>query len=498
MSVADVEQRFRELVHEFETARISREEFKAEIEKLCFRDAQNRWWTLGAQTGTWYVYDGTRWVAGQPPEPSAATPSVSVEDAIRTSGQSLDSAGSTRIASRRGISFPRGPSLQLRRDLMLIAYAAAMAVLLILFLQFVTENWPVAPISSTPVQENTDEPSSTAIPSHSVAPVPAASGTDAGQLIAAGDDLFLQSKFDAAIAQYQAAVQLALTDPAPLIHWSRALAFRGEFHDALAKAHAAIQRAPNSAEAQAQVARVMAWSQEIGDEDVTEQAVAVGEKAVRLDPMNGIAHAYLAEIYLIAKHGALAQTQAEMALQLAPQAAEAHRAQAWVLTIQGQKELALEEWRQAVALEPNLFFRHLEFGEVLRVFFDDPTDAIAEEQKALALYGDYFPAYSQLGLAYLGAGLAKEAIPQFQRAVTLNPDDDDDLAYLGLALGKTGQCTQAIPYLEQALKIDANNPVAVKGLNGCRSGTMTSGPVPQDPAPQSPIIPPTVQKDPDD
>ncbi len=388
---------------------------------------------------------------------------------------------------------------QLRRVSILIAYAAAVAVLLLFFWQVAMENSSVRPLSTAPGEESADKPSSIALPRHSAAQVPQpATGTDAGQLIAAGDDLLLQSKLDSAIAQYQAAAQLALTDPVPLIHWSRALALRGEFHAALAKAHQAIQRAPNDAEAQAQLARVLAWSRAIGDEDVTDQAVATGEIAVRLDPMDGIAHAYLADIYLIAKRGALAQAQAQMALQLAPEDAEAHRAEAWVLTIKGEKELALEEWRQTVALTPNLFFRHMEFGEVLRVFFDDPTNAIAEDEKAISLYGDYYPGYSQLGLAYLDAGLPQQAIPQFQRAVTLDPNDDDDLAHLGLALGKTGQCTQAVPYFMQALRIDANNPVAVKGLGACRRGTIASDPTPRDLAPRGPIIPPTVDKDQDD
>src|SRR5512146_321640 len=77
MSVAEMERRFYELKGKLDVGALGEAEFKAEIEKLRFQDAQSRWWMIGAQSGRWYMYDGTRWVPGQPPIETAPLASTS-------------------------------------------------------------------------------------------------------------------------------------------------------------------------------------------------------------------------------------------------------------------------------------------------------------------------------------------------------------------------------------------------------------------------------------
>jgi len=316
----------------------------------------------------------------------------------------------------------------------------------------------------------------------------AAASKDPSALIAMGDQLLLQSNIDSAITQYQSAAQLAPSNPIPLTHWSRALAFKGQMADALDKARQAVQRAPNDAEANAQLSRALAWSGQGND------AIAAGEKAVQLDAKNANAHAYLAEAYLLARRLPDAQNQAQTALQLAPQSAAAYRAQAWVLTIQGQRNTALDAWRQTVALEPDFYFRHFELAEALRVYFNSSADAIPEYRKSISLYGAYTPALSRLGIALLDTGQAQDAQAPLQRAVTLDPKDVDAYAYLGIAFGKQNQCAQAIPYFGQALKIDPNNSLAQRGLADCKGGKAPSAPA-VTPLPV-PLVPPTLVPNP--
>src|SRR5512140_380589 len=80
MTVAEMERRFFELKGKFDVGAIGDAEFKAEIEKLRFQDAQNRWWMIGAQSGRWYMYDGSRWIPGQAPveTPAPALPPTQV------------------------------------------------------------------------------------------------------------------------------------------------------------------------------------------------------------------------------------------------------------------------------------------------------------------------------------------------------------------------------------------------------------------------------------
>ncbi|MDE3092139.1 MAG: hypothetical protein KGJ80_22420, partial [Chloroflexota bacterium] len=44
------------------TRRITREQFNATLKQLMVRDAQGRWWMLGAESGKWSVYDGKFWI----------------------------------------------------------------------------------------------------------------------------------------------------------------------------------------------------------------------------------------------------------------------------------------------------------------------------------------------------------------------------------------------------------------------------------------------------
>ncbi len=517
MSVAEMERRFYELKGKLDVGAIREDEFKAEIEKLRFQDAQNRWWMIGAQSGKWYMYDGTRWIPGQPPEQPPLPPPPAASAAPATPVGVTQPAAATEVAPVQAETIaarptaavkqapipraprplpglavtrrprPARPPLKFPGRLPILIGCAGVVLLVIVAVFWVAVDnlIPGRPITSTWASLTGGKPSQTVVPGRPTGPTSSSiANANITPLITAGDNFVLQSQFDPAIAQYQAASQMAQSNPIPLTHWSRALAFRGQVQDAVAKAHQAAQRAPNDAEAQAQLARVLAWSGQ------TAEAVTAGEKAVQIDPKNANGHAYLAEAYLYAKRTADAQTQAQLALQIAPQSAEAHRSQAWALTLTGQKEMALVEWRQMAALEPNLSFRHFEVGEVLRAFYNDPVNAASEYQKAIALNGAYIPAFNRLGLAYIDANLPQQAVPQLQHAITLDPGNAGNYAYLGLAFAKANQCPQAIPYFEQALRTDANNAVAAKGLSDCQNNKPPGAPA--SPAPGIPLAPPTV------
>lgn len=57
---------------QLDAKKLSREDFEASLHQLRVQDAQGRYWMPGAETGDWYVYDGTKWVPGKPPEGGAA------------------------------------------------------------------------------------------------------------------------------------------------------------------------------------------------------------------------------------------------------------------------------------------------------------------------------------------------------------------------------------------------------------------------------------------
>lgn len=69
---ATVEDEYFRLKGQFATGRLSREQFEIALQALMFTDAQGRYWMIGADSGKWFVHDGTRWVEQNPtPAPSA-------------------------------------------------------------------------------------------------------------------------------------------------------------------------------------------------------------------------------------------------------------------------------------------------------------------------------------------------------------------------------------------------------------------------------------------
>lgn len=491
MIVEEMERQFFELKGKLDVGVVSEEEFKAQVQKFRFQDKQGRWWMLGAQSGKWYSYDGARWIPGQPPTGVAASMATVSAPAAPISAEPHEIAPVSSAPppqpehlATAPYARPALPSLAAPPRALpisgpiVIAGAAFIALIGVFALWLILDNVvPGKPISSF------FGGLTGASPATIKTPTAMAAGPNIAALLAQGDQLLAQSQIDVAITQYQNAAQLAPTNPTPLIRWSRALSFKGLTADALAKAQQAAQRAPNDADAQAQLCRALAWNSQVNE------AIAAGERAVQIDQRNVNARANLAEAYLFARRMVDAQAAANAALQLAPSSAEAHRAQAWVYTLQGQKENALNEWKQTVTLEPNFYFRRFEYGEALRVYFNAPADAVAEQQKAVALYGAYIPAISRLGLSLLAVNKPQDAIAPFQRALTLDPRGEA-YANLGLAFGMANQCAQAIPYFEQALKLDANNSTAQRGLADCKANKPPTLPPPQ--PPQVPLIPPTV------
>ncbi len=63
-----VEQEFKRLSDQLAAGQINREQYDAALRDLMIQDAQGRYWTIGANTGKWYVNDGTQWVEAAPPQ----------------------------------------------------------------------------------------------------------------------------------------------------------------------------------------------------------------------------------------------------------------------------------------------------------------------------------------------------------------------------------------------------------------------------------------------
>jgi serine/threonine protein kinase/Tfp pilus assembly protein PilF len=180
--------------------------------------------------------------------------------------------------------------------------------------------------------------------------------------------------------------------------------------------------------------QVMSNSYTVADLD---QAIRLFEKAVRLEPKSSVAHCYLAmaaagRMYRLADRSFLerGKTEARIALELAPDSTDAHRALAGVYYQEGQFEEALEEEMQT-----------LEFGGVterismfLGMVYDPlgrPDRALSWHQIAEKLQSRPGDAATAIGDCWTKLGDDEQAFRAYDRAIELQP---------GATQGPVGKC----------------------------------------------------------
>jgi tetratricopeptide (TPR) repeat protein len=166
---------------------------------------------------------------------------------------------------------------------------------------------------------------------------------------------------------------------------------------------------------------VRAWAMDAQENNA--DALAEIEQSLQLDPNNGIAHAYYTEI--LVNSGSFDNTtkaieESKIALALAPDSMEAHRARGILLEATQNYEEAIAEFRSALAIN------------------DDIPDL-----------------YLRLGLNYRILGVSDDAIEAFTRADVLNPADPLPDLYISRTYAGIGEFAKALQYAETAVQ---NNP----------------------------------------
>lgn len=64
---ARAEGEFTRLRQDFQSGALGRTEYIKAIRDLSVRDESGSWWCLGARSGSWYRFDGERWLMSDPP-----------------------------------------------------------------------------------------------------------------------------------------------------------------------------------------------------------------------------------------------------------------------------------------------------------------------------------------------------------------------------------------------------------------------------------------------
>jgi tetratricopeptide (TPR) repeat protein len=121
---------------------------------------------------------------------------------------------------------------------------------------------------------------------------------------------------------------------------------------------------------------------------------------------------------------------------------------------QGQPAEAMEEYRQALNINPQRAHTHNNIADLLAAS-GHPNEALAEYQAALELNPDAFEAHLNLGILLVELGRFGEAAGQFNLAAELKPADMRPYYEMGKALLKQGQDGAAIGEFRKALQLDA-------------------------------------------
>jgi tetratricopeptide (TPR) repeat protein len=150
-------------------------------------------------------------------------------------------------------------------------------------------------------------------------------------------------------------------------------------------------------------------------------------------------------------------------LRVAPSSYQARQIDAEALEVEGRTADAIDEYRNILAVAPNLSGIHYHLGRLLLA--RDQKAATLEEARhefemELQTSPDNADAEYELGEMARQGREWNEAIQHFGRAAKLDADFPEALVGLGKSLVSAGRAAEAVAALETAVKLAPNNAVA--------------------------------------
>jgi Tfp pilus assembly protein PilF len=143
----------------------------------------------------------------------------------------------------------------------------------------------------------------------------------------------------------------------------------------------------------------------------------------------------------------------------APESGQMYQAMAHELVRQRDLNGAMENYRKAIAANPNLPGIHYELAEVMHASDDLKVRAAAEREYKLAVSANALDvsAITKLGDIAVEKNLLDEAAEYYKRALTQAPNDADALQGLAKVYIERNDAAAALPLLERATAADPTN-----------------------------------------
>ncbi len=200
------------------------------------------------------------------------------------------------------------------------------------------------------------------------------------------------------------------------------------------------------------------------------------EEAVALDPGFALAHANLADTYLLLggyfgmdmnESIALSATAAERALAIDPGLGAAHASVAKRLSQEGDSEAADASFRRAIELSPNYAPAYQWYGELLRGFEGRIDEALEMSRRAMELDPKSAIIVLDHGEVLERAGRPDEALHYYRQSVEIEPMLETGHRAIGRVLAtRLGQMDDALAVYEKLIRSNPGdtNTVRLIGL----------------------------------
>ncbi len=286
-----------------------------------------------------------------------------------------------------------------------------------------------------------------------------------------GETHFTSGNLEKAILSYQEATRL---DPQNVEIWgelARIQAYssallttdeeqRDRLQDALASIDAALKIAPESSMVRAVRAFVLDWnaSNPLVDPAKAESLLLDAEqeavRAIQIDPKNALALAYYAEILVDQRKWLQAEQYIRQAVQSDDSLMDVHRVNAYVLESLGNYPQAIEEYKKASEVTPNLTFLYIRIGANYRQL-KQYDNALIYYEKAVRInqnlgVKDPIP-YLAIAKTYSQTGDFFVAARNVKRALQYRPNSPDVYGQLGMIYFKSRNYEGSMPAFQCAI-----------------------------------------------
>ena len=296
-----------------------------------------------------------------------------------------------------------------------------------------------------------------------------------------GDALFTAGQLEDAILAYQQATQADPSDPEVWAKLARIQTYssatlttdfqrRERMLDARYSIEQAITLAPDDSIVNAIYAFVLDWNATVIGGEQTQSLLIEAERssirALQLDNQNGLAMAFYAEILVDQQKWPQAEQIILQAVERNADIMDVHRVYGQVLESTGRYRQAIEEYQQAIAINPNLTFLYIWVGlnyRTLAAESGNPATTYSLYESALEYFAkaarlneqleiiDPLP-YISIAKTYAQQGEFFIAARNMQKALDLDPENANTYGQLGELYQRSRNYEGAIPALKCAVR----------------------------------------------